>query len=387
MVVRAPVRALSVPGSGNGQRLQPAPAREGLRVDLLGPLRVRVGDSPVQVAGPRRRALLALMAMTAPRPVPVDRIISVLCDESVGTPTVPTVRTYVSKLRKELGAAAGQLRTADGGYLLDLDDNALDVRRFHTLLASARDQLALRRRLEIVDEALALWRGDPLVEVRTTAWGRSEARALGDAWMDAVVLRATTRLALGDHRAVAAELTPLLDEHPQREDLAAVLLVSLYRSGRQADALMLYPLLRDRLVDELGIEPGPTLSNVHAAILRHDPGLDIPTRRAVRLRTDVAPTPAQVTGDEPSALTTEDLDSAIATIGTLAVEIGSANDRWRTLALHARHVLLRGALTDAERVVDGVVAEASRMPALMDESAEVSVAAGAGGPLPAQREA
>lgn len=272
--MRLSARDLGVPSRWVGLPVQPAPAREVLGVDLLGPLRVRVHADPVAVTGLRQRALLVLLAMAAPQPVPVERILAVLFDGATEAATVRTLRSYVSKLRSNLGASSAQLRTSDGGYLLDLPAEALDVSRFRALLAAARELSVPELRLRTVDQALALWRGEPLVEVRRTAWGRSEARALSDAWMDAVVLRAHTRLAVGDHAAVASELKPLLDAHPHREDLAAVVLVSLYRSGRQVDALMLYPWLRDRLVSEFGVEPSPTLANVHTAILRHDPSLD-----------------------------------------------------------------------------------------------------------------
>ncbi|MGH8827245.1 MAG: BTAD domain-containing putative transcriptional regulator, partial [Jiangellaceae bacterium] len=153
---------------------------------------------------------------------------------------------------------------------LDLDSEGLDVRRFQRMVRTAADAVDPRRRLHLAEEALGLWRGDPLVDVDDTAWARSEARVLTDTWLDALMYRARARAELGDHAVVAAELRPLVHEHPYREDLAAVLLTALYRAGRQAEALSLYPQVRDRIVEELGVEPGPELARLHAAILRHD---------------------------------------------------------------------------------------------------------------------
>ncbi|MGH3507057.1 MAG: BTAD domain-containing putative transcriptional regulator, partial [Nocardioidaceae bacterium] len=255
--------------------------RTSLEIGVLGPLRVRLSGALLPVAGARRRGIVSALAMADGQPVTAERLAHVLLGDNGARANVATMRTYLSKLRAELGSAAERLQTVDGGYVLDLDADEFDVRRFRALLGAARGASNPQLRLETADGALALWRGDPLVDLRDSAWGQAEIRALTSAWLEARKLRATAQLDLGDHVSVAAELEPVLAANPHREDLAGMLMVALYRSGRQAEALMLYPRLRDRIVSELGVEPGPALVDVHRAILRHDPALATGTGHAV----------------------------------------------------------------------------------------------------------
>jgi DNA-binding SARP family transcriptional activator len=232
-------------------------------------LEVLVGGVPVEVRGSRRRSLLVLLALSPGRAVPVHRITDVLTEGAPDEHAVATVRTYLSKLRTELGPAAGLVRTRDHGYVLAVPDEAVDAHRFRRLVGAARTG-SPQRRIEQFGEALALWRGTPLVGI-DGRWVPSEAAALVDLRIEAVRGLAEARAALGDGIGAAQLLGDLLREHPTREDVAAALMRELYRTGRQADALMTYARVRDRLARDLGVEPGPALRAAHTAILAHDP--------------------------------------------------------------------------------------------------------------------
>lgn len=246
----------------------PALTTARLQIDVLGSLEVRASGARLEVHGSRRRSLLVLLALNAGRSVAVDRIADVLTDGAPDEHAVTTVRTYLSKLRAELGPAAGSLRTRDRGYVLDVPDETVDAHRFRRLVVATRSG-SPQQRLVLAEAALALWRGSPLAGVDGT-WGRSEAAALVDLRIEAVRGLADSRAALGDADGATQALGDLLREHPTREDVAAALMRQLYRSGRQADALETYARIRDRLARELGIRPGPALRGVQAAILAQD---------------------------------------------------------------------------------------------------------------------
>jgi DNA-binding SARP family transcriptional activator len=285
---------MGTPAGTEGSRLEhpprrpwpvPAPAPDRLQIDVLGSLEVRVDGARLEVHGSRRRSLLVLLALNAGRSVAVDRIADVLTDGAPDEHAVATVRTYLSKLRAELGPAAACLRTRDRGYVLDVPEEAVDAHRFRRLVMAARSG-SPQQRLALAEASLALWRGSPLAGVDGT-WGRSEAAALVDLRVEAVRGLAGSRAALGDAEGATQALGDLLREHPTREDIAASLMRQLYRAGRQADALATYARIRDRLARELGIHPGPALRSVQAAILAQDRTVLDPLHsadRALRLR-------------------------------------------------------------------------------------------------------
>ncbi|UUZ60502.1 BTAD domain-containing putative transcriptional regulator [Nocardioides sp. B-3] len=254
-----------------------------LHIDVLGPLVARHDGRPVEVSGARRRALLAFPALAGGRPVAVSRIVDVLADGASDDHGVATLRTYMSKLRADPGPAAGALRTVDGGYLLDTPPEAVDALRLRELVGAAR-AAAGHARLDLATEALALWRGDPLPDLATTRWGRAEAAALTDLWVEATALWAGAQMELGDNASASAVLRDLLREHPHREDPAAVYMKALYRSARQSEALAYYPLIRQRLHDDPGVEPSRDPAEVYSAILTHAPDPDAPATVAVPWR-------------------------------------------------------------------------------------------------------
>ena len=183
-----------------------------------------------------------------------------------------TLQVFVSRLRKAVGP--GVLATRAPGYLAALDPAQTDVGRFRRLVEEAREpglepELAAAR----LDEALQLWRGPALAEFRYEGWAREQAERLEEERLVALERHAEARLALGDHAALVPELGQLVREHPLRERLRALLMLSLYRAGRQTEALELYAETRETLLEQLGIDPRPELQTLYRQILNHDPAL------------------------------------------------------------------------------------------------------------------
>jgi predicted ATPase/DNA-binding SARP family transcriptional activator len=247
-----------------------------LALRALGMLELVVDGRRVRLGGPKQRAILSLLAIEAGRTVPVDRLIDEVWADAPGG-SVRSLQVYVSELRRLLGDPARIVADA-GGYRLSLSPDEFDVARFEVL---ARDGA---RRLEaddpaaarILGEALDLWRGDPYPGVVAPSV-EAEARrfrelrlATRERWIDA-------RLALGEHDALLPEIRAMVHDEPLRERSRGQLMLALYRSGRQADALTAYREGRRVLVDELGIEPGPELQSLELAILRQDPTLIVET--------------------------------------------------------------------------------------------------------------
>jgi tetratricopeptide (TPR) repeat protein len=177
----------------------------------------------------------------------------------------------VSQLRKLLGPET--LVTRPPGYSVRLEPGQLDADRFRRAVAEAREE-GPEERARLLGEALALWRGPPLQDFSFDAFAQSEIARLEEQRLAALEERIAAELELGRHAEVVGELASLVRAHPLRERLRANLMLSLYRSGRQADALDVYQEARQALVDELGIEPGPALKQLHAAILRQESALD-----------------------------------------------------------------------------------------------------------------
>jgi DNA-binding SARP family transcriptional activator len=241
-----------------------------LTVEMLGPLRVSVGGRPVELPGGRLRALLAVLAMSAGRIVPTDRLaIAVWGTDLRGDPGA-NVRTNVKRLRRALGTAEGQLITArPGGYLLAAEPDHVDALRFGRLLdeaAAAPDPAAERSRLAA---ALALWRGGPFDGIRSDWLEQSVAPALAERYLTAVERRVDLDLANRSHPDPTgpAELAELAERHPLRESLWVRLLRVLESAGRPAEALERYETIRRRLAAELGADPSPGLRQVHADLL------------------------------------------------------------------------------------------------------------------------
>jgi len=246
-------------------------------VRILGPFEVVDGGVPVALGTPKERAVLALLVVNANRVVSIDRLAEELWDGDPPDQSVSALRVYVSHLRKVL--PADRLLTKEPGYLLRVDENEFDAARFEATVAAARAALdggdAVGAAAHF-DRALGLWRGTVLEDVQLTASMAAEALRLEEARLAAVEDHIAAELTIGRHRALVAKLSAMVDEHPLRERLWEQLVLALYRCGRQADALRAYQRARATLVEELGIEPGPDLRKLEAAVLAQDPALDPP---------------------------------------------------------------------------------------------------------------
>jgi DNA-binding SARP family transcriptional activator len=246
--------------------LQPRSVQE---FRILGPLEVRGDHGPITLGGPRQRALLAALLLRAGRVVPTEQLV----DELYGAEPPPTatasLQNAVVALRKALGPDV--LVTRPPGYLLAIAPDQIDARRFEQVLTDARRASVTERR-DLLVRALGLWRGPPLAEFAFEEWAQTEARRLEELRLVATEERIATDVELSRAAEVVPELQSLVDEHPLRERLRELLMLALYRAGRQAEALNAYTAARAAL-DELGIEPGEGLQRLQAAILRQEAGL------------------------------------------------------------------------------------------------------------------
>ena len=232
------------------------------------------GDRPLVLGGPKQRAVLAVLVLHRGEVVATDRLIDELWGEHPPASAAKTVQTYVSNLRKRLGD--GVLVTRGRGYSLEAERGRLDLDRFEALVAEGRAALGegdAQRASDRLREALALWRGPALADFPYEPFAQGEIARLEEERLAAVEDRIDAELALGRHAALIGELEVLVREHPLRERVQAQLMLALYRSGRQADALERYRQARRMLIDELGIEPGPALQDLERAILTQDPEL------------------------------------------------------------------------------------------------------------------
>jgi DNA-binding SARP family transcriptional activator/tetratricopeptide (TPR) repeat protein len=252
--------------------------------NLLGALEVLDGSGNViDVGGTQPRTVLAVLLAAAGRVVPADTLVDVIWGDSPPPSASGTLQTYVSRLRRALDPdrARGQggiLRTESSGYRIVTDGATVDFVRFEALADEARDKLGagdLPGAREALVAAEGLWRGPALAEFRDHEFAVGLAARLEARRLAAVEDRIAVDLALGRHAALVGELAELVTAHPMQEGLRASLALALYRSGRQADALRAIDDARRTLVDELGVDPGRPLRDLEAAILRHDPSLDL----------------------------------------------------------------------------------------------------------------
>jgi YVTN family beta-propeller protein len=244
---------------------------------ILGPLEVRDGDRVVFSGAGKPGALLALLLLHANEVVSTDRLLDEVWDERPPRTALKSLQTYVSQLRRALGD--GAIATRSHGYVLAVPPGDCDVDRFRELVAEGQRAQAEGEHQSAVarlTEALALWRGPVLGELGAEHWARADVDRLEEERLQALEARLEAELALGRHASVVGELEGISREHPQREHLFGLLMLALYRSGRQADALAAYRAGRKRLQDELGIEPTPELRRLEQQILRHDPELEAP---------------------------------------------------------------------------------------------------------------
>jgi DNA-binding SARP family transcriptional activator/tetratricopeptide (TPR) repeat protein len=241
------------------------------RVLLLGSVEVQAGALVVK-GPPQQQLVVAALAVDAGRPVAIETLIDRVWD-AVPDGARRTLYVLVTRIRRRLeesGSAGARLLRESGGYVLTIDPDRVDVHQFRATVERSRDRgLAPRERAALLDEAIAMWRGEPLTGL-PGQWAARTREAWRHEYLDAVVAWAQAHVELGDPGSVIGHLSSLAAENPLVEPLAATLLRALHAAGRSAEALREYPRIRRRLVDELGTEPGPELRATHRAILAGD---------------------------------------------------------------------------------------------------------------------
>jgi YVTN family beta-propeller protein len=248
-----------------------------VRYRLLGPLEISDGDRPLSLGEGRQRSVLTLLLLHRNEAVSSDRLIDALWGDRPPATAAKVLQNHIAQLRRALDdRESRRLVTRGRGYLLEVADGEVDLDRFERLVDEGGGALASDRPADaarLLREALALWRGPPLADVAYEAFAQPEVARLEERRAAALEQRIDADLALGRHADLVAELEGLAAEHPLRERLRAQLMVALYRSGRQADALEAFGDARRALLDELGVEPGPALRELQEAILRQAPEL------------------------------------------------------------------------------------------------------------------
>jgi DNA-binding SARP family transcriptional activator/Tfp pilus assembly protein PilF len=243
-------------------------------VRLLGPVDVITGGVPRPVPGLRRRALLAVLALAAGEAVSIDRLTDAIWNGRPPATALNTLQSHVSYLRGLLGRETIVARPP--GYLLDVGADGTDLQVAVRLIEEGRRTTAPVQKVARLRAALNLWRGPPLADLLGLTSLEGEAERLATIRLDAVEALVDARLALREHAELITELIDLTRRHPYRENLHGQLMLALYRTGRQADALQAYRRLRRSLAEDLGVDPGSTVRELQAAILRHDRSLDPP---------------------------------------------------------------------------------------------------------------
>jgi DNA-binding SARP family transcriptional activator len=246
-----------------GSRLQ----TDAVMFRILGPLEISGEDGPIPVAGQKQKAVLALLLLNAGRAVSTDRLIDALWGDEPPRTAATSLQNFVSQLRKALGP--GVLVTKTPGYALEIEPGQLDLNRFAELVAESRT-VGAEQAAALLREALSLWRGAPLADFAYDAFAAQEIGRLDDMRIAAAEQLIDAELELDRHAEVVPEVETLVALHPLRERLRGQLMLALYRSGRQAEALQAYHDARRVLVDELGIDPSPELQELYGRILRQE---------------------------------------------------------------------------------------------------------------------
>ncbi len=257
----------------------------GLEFGILGPLEVRRDGSVLAIGGPRQRALLALLLCHANRVLSRDRLIDELLTDQRGGSPERALRVQVSRLRKALANVDSDPRliARPPGYVLRVEPGELDLDAMQALVRDGRAALRadeLDRGVALLRKADGLWRGRPLADVEDEPFARSESQRLDEFRLVAIEERVDAELALGRHAALCPELATLAREYPLRERLRGQLMLALYRSGCQADALAVYRQTGALLREQLGLEPSRALRELERLILEQDSSLDDGAHRA-----------------------------------------------------------------------------------------------------------
>jgi DNA-binding SARP family transcriptional activator len=318
-----------------------------VEVRILGPLEVRDGDRVLAVTGAKQRALLAMLALHANEVVSSDRLLDELWDQEPPGSGATALQARISQLRKALGPAADRLVTESPGYVLRIDRADFDLYRFEHLLDEAEDAdptVAVAK----LQEALGLWRGPALTDFSYERFAQAAIARLEELRVVATERKIDVELALGLHTRLVGELEGLVTENPLREAFRGQLMLALYRSGRQLEALEAYRAARRAFLDEFGLEPTPALQELERAILRQDDALEL---------TEAAPTRSILV----AVLDERQLEPLLEIAGPLARQ-------------PARELIL-ARVVDERELGDASGALSDRRTALMADGLEVRVAA------------
>lgn len=339
---------------------------------MLGPVRAWHGETQVSVGTPQQRALLTVLLLRRGRTATAPELIDAVWGEDPPDTVVSALRNYASRLRKSLGPrTASMLVTESGGYAMRLEDGALDLEIAEHYASRAEEvresDLEAARRL--LNSALGLWHGETLAGV-PGPYAQTQRTAIEDWRLSLLESRLKMDLEAGQHAEAVSELTALTATHPLREDLRGLLMLALYRSGRQAEALAVYTDTRKLLVEELGVDPGQRLEELHQHILEADTALLAPTQTGAR-ESVALPRPAQLplpiadlTGRRE--VTRELCDRLVAAGGGITAVIGTGGVGKTTLTVHAAHAA-RAHFPDGQLYTDlrGVNREALKPAAVL----------------------
>lgn len=330
---------------------------------MLGPLEVRLSGRLLPLGGPKDRLMLATLLLQPNRVVPVERLIDAIWDSPPASAR-KNVQTHIWGLRRLFTSSEGdgRIESTAVGYRLRVGEDELDAERFERLAGQGRRALSEGRPMlaaEVLHQAISLWRGPPLQDVALTPRLQSHVVALEEGRLAAVEDRIEAELRLGRHDALVGELRSLIAQHPLRERLHAQLMLALYRSGRQADALTAYTAARRALLDELGIEPGPGLERLQQDILRRAPALELaPATTSFpinQLPSDLADFTARSRQSEPLTRLLHSEECAGGAAVTVAVITGPPGVGKTSLAVHVGHLV-------AESFPDGILYASLRGP-------------------------
>lgn len=267
-----------------------------LELRVLGPLEAALGGTPLPLGGGKQRAVLAALLLRAGEVVPVDRLVDEVWGDDPPPSAAHSLEAYVSRIRQLLNGHGPRLLRRGAGYVLELGDATLDAREFEQLAEEAWTAGAEGRfedSARIAARALALWRGPALADVALASAGRADADRLEELRLRVHEHRFEAELSLGRHESVVGELQKLVGQSPYRERFVAQLMLALYRSGRQADALDVYERTRRRLNQDLGLAPSIELQQRSAQIVRQEPQLLRPTDRVPDAHEDQASAPSR----------------------------------------------------------------------------------------------
>ncbi|WP_328538213.1 AfsR/SARP family transcriptional regulator [Streptomyces sp. NBC_00344] len=330
----------------------------GLGFSVLGPVRAWRDGEPLPSGSPQQRALLAALLMRDGRTATAGELIDGIWGEESPSQALAAVRTYASRLRKVLGP--GVLVSESGGYAIRIGSDTVDVNLAQQLAVSAEKAAASgdrARARELIDEALRVWDGEPLANV-PGPYAETQRARLEEWKLQLVESRLDMDLEVGAHAEAVSELTALTAAHPLRERLRELLMLALYRSGRQAEALAVYADTRRLLADELGVDPRPELSRLQQRILRADTELARPAQEAAPSAPG-ALRPAQLPATVPDFTgraafvkeLSDRLTSAEASVMAVSALAGIGGVGKTTLAVHVAHTA-RPHFPDGQLYVD-----------------------------------